>query len=167
MDDMNLIVEVIMDTQWLFEGHQRTKGAELIERVANFFVANPNWNETGYNAKIATLAGTAESNVDLLELYWGDWGTYSKYVQFAYDSLPLLDHPTQNPVFKPVYVVLTLLTLAVIITRIYSRITITGFIRSYDWVLLFGFVLTAAFGLQNAISKLTIKYSKNEVKLLT
>ncbi|KAF3934337.1 hypothetical protein ABW19_dt0210573 [Dactylella cylindrospora] len=160
MDEKNLIIEVIMDTQWLFEGFQTTKGSDLIATMANFFMANPDWNETGYNDKIAQVAGTSVENVDLLELYWGDWGTYSGYVQFANETIPVLGHPTQNPVFLPIFVVLTLITVGVVITRFYSRMTITGFIRSYDWVLLAGFVLTFGFGMQNAVILNTNTYYK-------
>ncbi|KAK6357294.1 hypothetical protein TWF718_001611 [Orbilia javanica] len=158
IDDRNLVIEVVLDTQWLFEGFQKTKGSELVGRIARFFQSNPNWNATGYNQKMAQLAGTSVDNVNLLEMYWGNWGRYSKYSKFANETIPYLGHPTQSQVFVPVYIVLSLLTLAVIVTRLYSRVTIAGFVRSYDWVLFGGFIMTLALGMQNAIILSTNTY---------
>ncbi|KAF3906433.1 hypothetical protein ABW20_dc0105473 [Dactylellina cionopaga] len=158
MYDRNTVIEVVLDTQWLFEGFQLTNGSELVGRIAHFFQENPEWNATGYNEKIAQLAGTSLNNVNLLEIYWGDWGIYGDATMFANQTIPLLGHPTQSSIFKPIFIALTLVTLAVVILRMYSRMVITGFIRSYDFVLLAGFVITLGFGLQNAIILSTNTY---------
>ncbi|EPS44624.1 hypothetical protein H072_1400 [Dactylellina haptotyla CBS 200.50] len=151
MDDKNMVIGVVLDTEWLFEGFQMTKGSELVSRMARFFESNPDFNETGYDEKIAQLAGTSVSNVNLLKMFYGDWPTYADVVGFSNQTIPMLGHPTQSRAFLPVFIVLTVVTMIVVALRMYSRLTITGFVRSYDYVLLAGFFMTLGFGLQNAV----------------
>ncbi|EPS45451.1 hypothetical protein H072_581 [Dactylellina haptotyla CBS 200.50] len=124
--------------------------SELVSKTHEWFktVQSANDSATAY----AEFIGSSPEWVEILWAnFFGSGEMYKAFIGLVTEVIPALGHPTQSAHFLPLFIVLTIITTIFFGLRIYSRLSIGGYIRSYDWIILAGFILTLATGIMRAI----------------
>lgn len=142
------------DAAWLSQySEPHTKSYDLVIKYFEFYSTVENASLA--ISEFADFVGTTESRVDAVYNYYGGGEAFAAMVAQAKDIIPLFGHPAQNSgLYVGIFTLLSILAIATLGLRIYSRLTINGYIRSYDWILITASIVTFAFGLMNAISKI-------------
>jgi hypothetical protein len=151
-----LVGSICQDSTWLTQYKWADlKAYDVILKMADFFdgVEDPT------NPPIAAMAeytGATEHMVtEFLEIIPSWYGyNYSYLVYQSKLAVPLLGHPTANSAqFNGIFALFAILATLFVGLRIWSRLSINGFIRSYDWPLIAAYVVTLGFGTMNAVCK--------------
>ncbi|KAF3931702.1 hypothetical protein ABW19_dt0204205 [Dactylella cylindrospora] len=116
------------------------------------------WYNGVENASLAVpefveFTGAREVDVETVYTFYGGGDVFAMLTAYTKDLVPLFDHPTQDSdLYIGIFVFLTFFALLSLGLRLYSRVSIAGYVKSYDWILVVATVITFAFGLMNAVT---------------
>lgn len=147
---------ICVDAGWLAESYQSLTGFALIQQLSSFYAKLDNASTPTAIAAAAEFMGTSVEHVEEMYAYYGDGDAFAQTVELAQQVLPTLGHPASDSGrFIGVFVFLSVLSVLAIGLRMYSRSSIGGYIRSYDWLLVFGALLAFGSSLMKAIRELS------------
>lgn len=121
--------------------------------IAEFLNRPEIGNKTLAAPQLAPYLGTSLERTQFLFDFFGEnvGIPFPDSVDMVNQVMPAAGHPYNKSIqFIGVLVMFTVLMAAFIAIRVYSRITINGFIRGHDYVLLFAALVAFGFGTMNA-----------------
>ncbi|KAK6360898.1 hypothetical protein TWF730_007013 [Orbilia blumenaviensis] len=167
--DLNLAASITVNLGFLARNFYDSKTIEVVSAFADFYNSTPNATDS----EILTFSGARPRDLDLLLTMLGQR-------EILRDSIFWLDAvaeylprtPGTGHILVPVFTVFTILTTVVLGLRLWSRQTIAGGVRGYDWIMVFGYFMTLIYGssaLYHAVNINTASqfwdYSWNEIAL--
>lgn len=167
--DLNLAASITINLGFLARNFYDSKTLDVVSAFAGFYNTTPN----ATNTEILTFSGARPHDLDILLEMLGRR-------EFLRDSILWLDAvadrlprmPGSGHILVPVFAVFTVLTTIIIALRLWSRQTIAGGVRAYDWIMVFGYFMTLVYGssaLYHAVNINTASqfwdYSWNEIAL--
>lgn len=157
----HLYAGLVETTAWLSQGSEWTgkKSWDVMNGMLDF-LAQPNIKNssdiTEVGPLLADYLGSSLERVEYIYNFMSSYmgASYPDLLVQAKEIVPFAGHPTNNSgLFVGIYVFLTVLAAVMIGLRLYSRLVVTGYIKSYDYVLIFAAFLTLVFGALNSYSK--------------
>jgi len=122
-------------------------GTQVVNELATFFnTFTGNVSSDSGISQVAQLVGAPVEYVNVMYEFFGGGDSFVSFVGLAQEVIPTLGHPAaERSTFIGVFALLAVISTLAIVLRMYSRLTISGFIRSYDWILLVGALITFAY----------------------
>ncbi|KAK6512473.1 hypothetical protein TWF481_001359 [Arthrobotrys musiformis] len=151
----NLLNNVCSALSWLAQGDEwrKTKSLDVSLSIAEFLNRPEIENKTLAAPQLAPYLGTSLERTQFLFDFFGEnvGVPFPDLVDMVNQVMPAAGHPHNKSIqFIGVLVMFTVLMVSFIAVRLYSRVTINGFIRGHDYVLLFAALVAFGFGTMNA-----------------
>ncbi|KAF3941971.1 hypothetical protein ABW19_dt0208601 [Dactylella cylindrospora] len=139
---------------WLAQGAEwrSVKAYDIVLSLSDFFKSPQITNASESAPQLAEYLGTTEDRAQYMLSFLSNIGyPLPDAVEAIKEVMPAAGHPANNSdLFIGIFVMFTVLLAAFVGLRLYSRMVVGGFIRAYDWVLLFAVLVTIGFGAMNA-----------------
>ncbi|KAF3124874.1 hypothetical protein TWF569_001163 [Orbilia oligospora] len=150
-----LFMAVAKSCSWLAQGTEWTgkRSYDIILAMSDFFNDPATGNATESAPQLAERFGTSTERAQyLMDFMQQNIGmSFPDLIEMMKPVFPLAGHPENNSdLFTGIFVMFTLLVGLFVGLRLYSRFTINGFLRAYDWVLIVATLITIGFGGMNA-----------------
>ncbi|KAF3318321.1 hypothetical protein TWF173_007738 [Orbilia oligospora] len=150
-----LFMAVAKSCSWLAQGSEWTgkRSYDIILAMSDFFNDPATGNATESAPQLAERFGTSTERAQyLMDFMQQNIGmSFPDLIEMMKPVFPLAGHPENNSdLFTGIFVMFTLLVGLFVGLRLYSRFTINGFLRAYDWVLIVATLITIGFGGMNA-----------------
>ncbi|EPS42126.1 hypothetical protein H072_3859 [Dactylellina haptotyla CBS 200.50] len=150
-----LLDNVCQAFSWLAQGEEwkKTKALDISLSMADFLNRPEITNKSLAAPQLAAYLGTTEERTQFLFDFFGDHVgiPFSDLIDMVNQVMPAAGHPANNSSqFIGVFVMFTVLMVAFLALRLYSRVRINGFVRGHDYVLLFAALVAFGYGAMNA-----------------
>lgn len=150
-----LLNNVCAALSWLAQGEEwrKTKSLDISFSIAEFLNGPEVTNKSLAAPQLALYLGTTEERTQFLFDFFGQniGVPLPDLVDMINQVMPAAGHPhNKSDQFIGVFVMFTVLMVAFLALRLYSRLTINGFIRGHDYTLLFAAAVAFGYGAMNA-----------------
>lgn len=137
VSDMEVAAAICINVAYLAPNFYHEKTINVIYMLAELFLDNPNATD----ADIMEFTGATPKNLKYLQDYVGSRDDVRDAIWWVAGISEYLPTTEGNSVLLvPIFSVFTVLTTVVLGLRLWSRQTIAGGIRGYDWIMVFGYV---------------------------
>ncbi|KAK6352713.1 hypothetical protein TWF696_004716 [Orbilia brochopaga] len=170
-DQLDMVAAVCINLSFLARKFWDSKTLDVVHAFSQFYLEYPNATDQ----QIIGFSGARLSDLDILRSFLGGSDEIRDSVDWVSspDVSPYLPRtPGTGHILVPIFWVFTILTTTVLGLRLWSRQSIAGGIRTYDWIMVLGYVMTLAHGstaLYHAININTSSqfwdYSWNQIAL--
>ncbi|KAF3930316.1 hypothetical protein ABW19_dt0201723 [Dactylella cylindrospora] len=143
IEDMETAAAICINVAFLAPNFYDSKTIDVIYAFTEFYLNNPNATDQ----QILDFSGGRLSDLRYLQKFVGGSDAIRDsiyWVATISESLPRT--AGTGHILVPIFWVFTVLTTTVLALRLWSRQTIAGGIRAYDWIMVVGFIMTVVFG---------------------
>ncbi|EGX45504.1 hypothetical protein AOL_s00169g110 [Orbilia oligospora ATCC 24927] len=140
--DLDLAASITINLGFLARNFYDTRTIDVISAFAGFYNDTPNATDP----EILAFSGARPQDLSLLLQVLGERDMLRDSI-FWLDAIRqyLPYTPGTGHLLVPVFAVFTVITTIVLALRLWSRQTIAGGIRGYDWIMVFGYFMTLVY----------------------
>ncbi|KAK6498432.1 hypothetical protein TWF481_011024 [Arthrobotrys musiformis] len=139
--DLSLAATVTVNLGFFARNFYDSKTIDVVSAFARFYNTTPNATDS----EVLAFSGARPRDFDIL-MAMVDAETFREsifWVDALADYLPRT--PGAGHILVPVFTVFTVLTTIIIALRLYSRQTVAGGVRGYDWLMVLGYFMTLVY----------------------
>ncbi|EPS38019.1 hypothetical protein H072_8262 [Dactylellina haptotyla CBS 200.50] len=167
--DLDVAAAICINVAFLARNFYDSTTLDVIYALAEFYLDHPNVT----NQEIIEFSGARLNDLTYLENFVGGPENVRDSIYWVAQVSPYLPRtPGTGHILIPIFWVFTILTTFVLGLRLWSRQTIAGGIRAYDWIMVVGYFMTLGYGSVALYHAININrtsqfwdYSWNEVAL--
>ncbi|KAJ6263854.1 hypothetical protein Dda_2426 [Drechslerella dactyloides] len=141
-DQLDMVAAVCINLSFLARKFKDSKTLDVVHAFARFYQRYPN----ATNQQIVDFSGARLSDLNILQSFLGGPDEIRDSVNWvsSSDVSPYLPRaPGAGHILIPIFWVFTILTTTVLALRLWSRQSIAGGIRAYDWIMVVGYMYMA------------------------
>ncbi|KAF3935170.1 hypothetical protein ABW20_dc0107975 [Dactylellina cionopaga] len=163
--DLDMAAAICINVAFLARKFYSTRTLDVVYKLAEFYVEHPNATDQ----QIVDFSGARPSDLGYLQTFVGGPDMVRDSIYWVAQISPYLPKtPGTGHILIPIFWVFTILTTLVLGLRLWSRQSIAGGIRPYDWIM----IMTLAYGATALYHATNINrtsqfwdYSWNEISL--
>ncbi|KAK6497156.1 hypothetical protein TWF506_004631 [Arthrobotrys conoides] len=167
--DLDLAASITINLGFLARNFYDSKTIDVVSAFSTFFNTTPNATDS----ELLSFSGARPNDLNILLEMLGDRDLLRDSILWLDAIAEYLPRtPGGAHLLIPVFTVFTVLTSIVLALRLWSRQTIAGGVRGYDWIMVFGYFMTLVYGSSALYHSININtasqfwsYSWNEIAL--